>query len=247
MGKETGTVYGISLGPGDPELITVKALTLLKSVDFIYYPGTIGVDGAISSVALDILQPYAFSETRLRVMPVPMSRSREPAESSYAGSYNLIAAECREGKSVAVVSVGDAGFYSTCSAILERADKDGISTLMVPGVPAFIAAGSAAGMPLALQNDKVLVLAQLDDITHLDRCLNEYETVVIMKLSTIKNELVSYLEKRAETFVYAERVGMSGEYITMDIEALRNRRIPYFSLLICSRHSEKSKLYRNNS
>lgn len=237
-----GSIISVSLGPGDPGLITVKALSQLREADLIYYPGTVSASGAVTSVALDILKAYDLDTSKLRGMPVPMSRSRGAAEASYAANYAAMAEDVRAGRRVAVVSVGDGGFYSTASAIIERARRDGLDCSMTPGIPAFIAAGSAAGMPLALQDDSVLVLAQIDEIGELERALASHSTVVVMKLSTVRDELVSFLERYAKPFLYAEKVGMAGEFITMEIDALRSRAIPYFSLLVCSPHCQQSIL-----
>jgi len=146
-----GCIYGVSLGPGDPDLITIKALRLIKTADRVYYPGTVGAGGRVGGVAIGILEAYSIPEDRMSGMLVPMSRHRDAAESCYEENYGRIAADARAGKRVVVVSVGDSGFFSTCTAILERAVCDGIATEMVPGIPAFIAAGSSVGMPLALQ------------------------------------------------------------------------------------------------
>lgn len=242
--EKQGSIVSVSLGPGDPGLITVKALAQLREADVIYYPGTVSASGAVTSVALDILEAYDLDPSKLRGMLVPMSRSRGAAEASYAANYATMAEEVQAGRRVAVVSVGDGGFYSTASAIIERARLDGLDCSMTPGIPAFIAAGSAAGMPLALQSDSVLVLAlaQIDEIGELERALASHSTVVVMKLSTVKNELVGFLERYAKPFLYAEKVGMAGEFLTMEIEALRGRSIPYFSLLVCSPHCRQSTL-----
>ncbi|MCE1274739.1 MAG: precorrin-2 C(20)-methyltransferase [Chlorobiales bacterium] len=241
MNKQ-GSIISVSLGPGDPGLITVRALEQLRKAEVIYYPGTVSASGAVTSVALDILEAFDLDPSKLRGMLVPMSRSREAAEAIYAANYASMVEAVRAGRRVVVVSVGDGGFYSTASAIIERARRDGLECLMTPGIPAFIAAGSAAGMPLALQSDSVLVLAQIDEIGELERALADHSTVVVMKLSTVKKELVGFLERYARPFLYAEKVGMAGEFITMEVDALQDRVIPYFSLLVCSPHCRQSIL-----
>lgn len=237
-----GSIISVSLGPGDPGLITVKALSQLHEADVIYYPGTVSVSGAVTSVALDILDAYDLDPSKLRGILVPMSRSRKAAEASYAANYAAMAEDVRAGHQVAVVSVGDGGFYSTASAIIERARRDGLECSMSPGIPAFIAAGSAAEIPLAVQGESMLVLAQIDEIDELERALASHSAVVVMKLSTVKDKLVDFLERYDKPFLYAEKVGMVGEFITMEIDDLRDRAIPYFSLLVCSPHCRQSTL-----
>jgi len=241
MNKQ-GSIISVSLGPGDPDLITVRALEQLRDAEVIYYPCTVSTSGAVTSVALDILEAYDLDPSKFRRMLVPMSRSRGKSEESYAANYAAMAEDVRSGCRVAVVSVGDGGFYSTASAIIKRARQDGLDCAMTPGIPAFIAAGSAAVIPLALQSESVLVLAQIDEIGELEHALASHSTVVVMKLSTVKNELVGFLECYSKPFLYAEKVGMSGEFITMEIDALRDRAIPYFSLLICSPHCRQPTL-----
>ncbi len=237
-----GSIVSVSLGPGDPELITVRALSQLRAADVIYYPGTRSASGEVNSVALDILRANGLSDERLRGMLVPMSRFRGAAEASYWANYAAIAADVRAGCLVAVVSVGDGGFYSTASAIITRARQDGLPCSMIPGIPAFVAAGAAAVMPLALQDDRVLVLAQVSTISELEEAVGRYSTVVVMKLSTVRDELAAFLERYGKPFLYAEKVGMAGQFITMDVEAVKTRAVPYFSLLVCSPHCRQSTL-----
>jgi len=105
-----GCIYGVSLGPGDPDLITIKALRLIKTADRVYYPGTVGAGGRVGGVAIGILEAYSIPEDRMSGMLVPMSRHRDAAESCYEENYGRIAADARAGKRVVVVSVGDSGF-----------------------------------------------------------------------------------------------------------------------------------------
>lgn len=232
----SGWLYGVSLGPGDPGLLTLKAFETLTEADVIYCPATRGPDGAVTSVACDILRALVLPAEKFRLMAVPMSHRRAAAEASYEESWKAVAADCRAGRKVAVTTVGDAGFYSTLTSILEMARRDGIAFSVVPGVPAFLAAGAAARIPLALRDERVEVVSRIGSDHELDRLLGGGNTVVVMKLSMVRDRLLSWLEKSSAAFVYAEKIGMEGEFVTSDIEELRSRNIPYLSLLICSRH-----------
>lgn len=231
-----GVLYGVSLGPGEPELITLKALRILERSEVICCPGTPDRMGGIGSLALDILRALGLPESRFRVMAVPMFRNPEIAGEKYPEHFSAIAGACREGKTVAVASVGDAGFFSTFTPFMQMAAREGIMCRVVAGVPAFLAAGAAACIPLALHDDRVTVVAMAAGTEELERAVQAGGTVVVMKLSTIRKELVPWLERSGQPFLYAEKVGMPGEFITSDIRQLRRRSIPYFSLLICSRH-----------
>lgn len=229
-----GCLCGVSLGPGDPELVTLKALRFLERADVICCPATVDGRGALQSVAIDILCDLGLPEERFRIMALPMSENRKLAEAEYREHFRQIAADCREGKTVALVSIGDAGFYSTVSAMIRLAENEGIPCSLIPGVPAFIAAAASSCIPVALQDDRVRILAMVKHVDEIERALREGGTVVVMKLSTIREYLVSWLAASGHSFLYAEKVGMEGEFITSDIDALRQRPIPYFSLLVCS-------------
>lgn len=222
----------MSLGPGDPELVTVKAVKVLAQADRIYYPATIDESGEVNSFALEILCKLGVHETKLKSMLLPMAMSRDPVGNSYDAAVVSIMQDLADGLCVAIVCVGDAGFYSTFAHLLERIAAASVEVEMIAGVPAFIAAGASARVPLALRSDRVVVLPCLGDVNELDRYLDRYETVVVMKLSMIRKGLCSYLQKRDKGFVYAEYLGTPREFVTRNLQDLKSRRIPYFALII---------------
>ncbi len=234
--NDTVRLHGVSLGPGDPELVTLGALRVLEQADAVWYPATSADGGGDKSVALDILVSCGLDRRKFRAIGIPMSRNREKAAEAYDRHWKSMREEVRKGRSLAVVTVGDAGFYSTVTPFLQRAAEEGVPFSVVAGVPAFLAAGAAAGIPVASNDESVRVLAMVGGTDEIERALGDGGTVVVMKLSTVRDELVSWLEKSGTAFLYAEKVGMEGEFVTSDIGRLRRRDIPYFSLLICSRH-----------
>ncbi len=228
-------VYGVSLGPGDPDLVTLKALKVLERVDVIYYPGTKTAGGEVNSLALDILQALEIPGSKLKSMFVAMKMPKEETARVYDATASSVLRDVKSGLRVAFVCLGDAGFYSTFGHLLERIDPSSVSFEMIAGVPAFIAAGARAGVSLTLRSDRMIVLPDLDNAYELDGYLDRYETVVVMKLSMIQDSLYTYLEKREAVFVYAEHLGTSREFVSRDLADLRSRSIPYFSLIILFR------------
>jgi len=236
---EHGHLYAVSLGPGDPGLVTLRARRVLEEVDTIWYPATQRPDGGTTSVALEILRDIGLDEQKFRCIELPMSRQRDGASRVYARTWSLLLDELLHGQRVAVVSVGDAGMYSTLTPLIEHASEAGIAYSIVAGVPAFLAAGAAAGVPLVCHSDRLTVLAMAESTDEIERALDEGGTVVVMKLSTLRHELGAWLETTSAEILYAEKVGMEGEFMTSEKEELRNRTIPYFSLLICSRNGSQ--------
>lgn len=226
----------MALGPGDPELITLKGINRLKGADKVYFPGSISQSGQKNSFALDILRNYALASERLHGLYIPMNKNREHASRAYDEAFVHISKDYKAGLDVVICSEGDISFYSTFGYLLERLQAANIAVELVAGVPAFIAAGAASQVPISLQSDKLVVLSQLQSVAELDDYLASFESVVIMKLSTIRHEIVDFLTNAKRPFLYAERIGTPDAFFTSQIERLKTRTIPYFSLLIFSRH-----------
>ena len=231
-----GKIYGLSLGPGDPDLISVKGLRILKSADRIYYPGSIGSSGMEKSFSLKILQHYGLETSRLRGFFVPMNGRREEADPVYGSVYGEIREDYRQGLSVAVVSEGDISFYSTFGYLLEKIRRDDLDLEMVPGPTAFLLAASQYRFPLAWQRDKIAILPRLSSLEDLERHLRDFETVILMKITGFANELKLFLRKTGTSFLYGENLGRPEQFLTGDIRELESREPPYFSLLIFCRH-----------
>lgn len=238
----TGKIHGISLGPGDPDLISVKGLRILKAADRIYYPGSLGSDGARKSFSLKILGHYGLETFRLRGFFVPMNGRREDADPVYDAIYGEMREDYRQGLSVAVVSEGDISFYSTFGYLLEKIRRDDLELEMIPGPTAFLLAASQYRFPLAWQRDRIAILPRLASLADLERSLKDFETVVLLKITGFTDELKSFLRKTATPFLYGENLGRPEQFLTGDIRELEPREPPYFSLLIFGRHLERNLL-----
>lgn len=231
-----GKIYGVALGPGDPDLITLKGLKTLQKADKIYYPGSITPKGAKSSLSLKIMTPLGLDTQKMHGIFIKMSMDRTQTELTYSLSFDQICEDYNNGLQVAIVSEGDIAFYSTFAYLLERIQSQGMDMEMISGIPAFIHAGSAHQFPLALQADKVLVLSQLCNLDELNSYLDQFQTVVIMKLSTVKDEICQFIRDKGRNFFYGEKLGTQQQFITTHINILEQRKIPYFSIMIFNRH-----------
>ncbi|MCU4155662.1 precorrin-2 C(20)-methyltransferase [Carboxylicivirga sp. A043] len=225
-------IYGVALGPGDPELITIKALRILQQADIIYYPSTINSEGTINSMAYRVLGSLEIDQSRLKSFEVPMKYDR----TDVSGIYQRLAQESilksREGQQVAIVSEGDISFYSTFAYLIDDFKKANVSFEMIPGVPAFILGGSLSQQAICMQNDNVLITPAIDGEAHLTDLLLANETVVIMKVSKIKDWIIPFINTGNYAFFYGEYMGTDKEYTCTAIAELLGRSIPYFSILI---------------
>lgn len=234
MNKQ-GKIYGVSLGPGDPLLITVKGLQVLQQVDKIYYPGSLLPDGSTSSYSLQILQHYDLDQNKLHGMFLQMSDNRELAEQTYAATFQHLLADYQAGLHVAFVSEGDISFYSTFAYLLKHIHAHKLALEIISGVPSFILGAAEHQSPLAILNEKIAILPRMKDRDTLSRYLEEFETVVLIKVRSVLSEIHTLIRQTGLHIVYCERLGTAQQYITTDLNDLKEREIPYFSLLILKR------------
>ena len=230
-----GKIYGVAIGPGDPDLITLKALKTLKESDIIFFPGSI-MNGKKKSHSLNILNHYNLDSYKLKGIYLPMNFDRSLVEKEYDNCFNQIVEYYQQGLTISFVSEGDIMFFSTFSYILNKIKETKLNVEIIPGVPAFISAGSIGKFPICLQFDKVLIVPALKDTNKLKKLIVANETVIVMKLSTLKNDIVNFLKEEKPNFFYGENLGTEKEFTTTEVEKLINRKIPYFSILILNKY-----------
>lgn len=228
----SGKVFGVALGPGDPELITVKALNYLKKSEKIYYPTTQTSKGNQDSFSLVILKQLDVEESKFIPITVPMSKDRSHAVKAYADLFLKVQKDVEEGKQVSVVSEGDISFFSTFSYLLEDFKNSNIDFEMIPGVPAFILGGSQGQLPLCTQNDKLLVVPDLENEEELKSLLQQNQTVVLMKISKVRDWIKDFIKDGKLQFFYGEYLGTEKQFSCTEMESLKDRKIPYFAILI---------------
>jgi precorrin-2/cobalt-factor-2 C20-methyltransferase len=225
-------IYGISLGPGDPELITVKGLQILKDSDLIFYPGSLFKDGRKDSYVRSMLDHYGLEQDKLQGFFLNMGQDRATAEATYQETAGQILKACREGRKISIVCEGDLSFYASFSYLLNKLQSEAINIELVPGVNSFSLAAAKHQIPLCLQQEKLSVMPLVKDITEIEYALKTADTVILMKIRLGWKELYPRLLTRHWQYYYCERLGTAEEYITTDIAELQQREIPYFSLLI---------------
>lgn len=224
----TGNISGVSLGPGEPELITLKALKVLQEADVIYCPGT-----QAKSRARDILEALPIKMDRVRLFHVPMSKDRTLANQAYDAICAEIADLVTMGKNVAITAEGDSGFYSSVNYMFDKLACMGLPICTIAGVPAFIAAGAISGLHIVKQEEKLVVLPGIVTAKELATLLTDGHVVVIMKLSQCTEEIHRFMQENCRhEFHYYENVGTINELHSTNYEDILQKDYPYFSLMI---------------
>ena len=233
----SGTLYGLGVGPGDPELLTLKALRILKAVPVVAYPAP----DTGTSFARAIVEPHLPGGQEEIAIVVPMRTDRFPAKAIYDDAAGRIGERLAAGNDVAVLCEGDPFFYGSFMYLFERlATRFPIE--IVPGVSSVMAASAAIARPLAARNDVLTVIpGPLDDAALAAR-LEACEAFAIMKLGRHFARVKALLERLglADRAVYAERVSLPEERVLPLADAPGEGRAdaPYFSMILGYRGSE---------
>jgi precorrin-2/cobalt-factor-2 C20-methyltransferase len=225
-----GTLYGLGVGPGDPELLTLKALRILCAAPVLAYPAPIDGDSMARAIAAPHL-PGGQIEIAIRM---PLDAARFPAEEVYAAAAQDIAVHLEAGRDVAALCEGDPFFYGSFMYLFARlADVHHVE--VVPGVSSPMACAAALGMPLAARNDVLSILPAplAEDLlkARLEAC--DAAAIVkvgrhIAKVRRVLQELG--IDSRAR---YIERASLAAERILPLSKAADPA--PYFSMILVHR------------
>ena len=217
----------LSLGPGDPDLLTVKAVKTLKAADVIMVPAT-----GSRSRAADIIREWC-DKSRLTVYELPMLKDRQAVSAVYDRIYADCVSLYHKGRRVVVAVEGDVSIYASIHYVMDRLQAAGIPTEQSPGIPSFIAAAAEAGLSLVSQQQQLTILPGDADAKMLHQLLSSNHVVVVMKLSQCQEAVKDFLRRNPQTTChYFENVGTPEAYHTTLSDEILSRHIPYFSLCI---------------
>lgn len=230
----TGTLHLVGVGPGDPELLTLKAIRCLAAVPVIAYPST--GDGA--ALARDIARPHLNPAAHLLPVTIPMAVERAPAQATYDAAAAEILFHLRSGADVAWLCEGDPLFYGSAMYLVARVAGHA-PVHVIPGVTSLTAAAAAVGRPLAARNETLKVLpAPLDDAT-LRAELAAAPAVAIIKVGRHFDRVRALLVEsgHAEAAIVVEHATTGRQRITPLLTFGAEER-PYFSTILCYRGAE---------
>ncbi|MBG0790417.1 MAG: precorrin-2 C(20)-methyltransferase [Desulfovibrionaceae bacterium] len=235
---EKGTLYGIGVGPGDPELITLKAIRALGTVDVIFAAASTKND---YSTAYSIARPHLREGVEVIRLGFPMTKDPEELEKAWQANAKIVAAELDKGRDAAFLTLGDPLTYSTYG-YLQRTllDLDPDTRLRaVPGITSFHAAAARIGFVLAESRQSVLITSGVTDMEKLEAQLDVADNAVILKAYKNFEEIRDTLTRLRldDKTVLVSRLGMDGESILTDIKDAPERP-HYFSLALVKKNEE---------
>ena len=231
-----GRLYGVGLGPGDPELITLKGARLIASADVIAYHSGVGKSSIARKIAAHFF-PANVVEEDLRY---PVTTGTTDHAGGYAGAMADFYEECaarlaihlEAGKTVVIIAEGDPLFYGSYMYMHDRL-SDRFPTEVVPGVTSIAAATAAVASPLVRQTDVLTILPGTLPEPELARRLADTNGAIIMKLGRTFPAVRSALEQagRLDDALYVERASMDEER-WLPVRDVDPASVPYFSIIV---------------
>lgn len=228
-----GTLYGLGVGPGDPELITVKAFRMLKESPVIAYPKK---RKGSKSYAHQIIDVYVNpNEKEMVGLVFPMTKDPVILEREWINTVEIVWEKLREGKDVAFVTEGDPLLYSTFIHMMKLMKEIHPEVIIrtVPGISSINGAASRLGLPLAEGDDHVAIIPARDDYQAMKKVLVENDCVVFIKVAKVMDLMLKVL-RELDLLDKASVVTKvtSKEEIIWDIRELDHAELEYLTLMV---------------
>lgn len=230
--KANGKLIGVGVGPGDPELMTLKAWRLISKAKVLSFLVNDEGHSQAKQIAVDAINEKAL------VIPLlmPMLKDRTLANQAYDEGALAIKAKLEAGEDVMFLCEGDPLFFGSFAYLLERLEAD-FCCEVVPGISSPHAAAAAMPRPLTRQKDSYAVISGRHTDEQLKAALLNHDSVVIIKAGQSRQRIVKALHEtnRGQDASYLEYIGRDNEFIEHDITRLADTKGPYFSLFVVAK------------
>ncbi|USG64531.1 precorrin-2 C(20)-methyltransferase [Brevibacillus ruminantium] len=230
-----GTLYGIGVGPGDPELITVKAFRLLQQSPVVAYPKKrMGSKSYAHQICELYVKPAPDKE--MLGLVFPMTKDKEILEREWNNTADLVWERLREGKDVAFVTEGDPLFYSTFIHMLRIMNEKypEVPVVTVPGISSFLGAAARLNLPLADGDEQIGIIPATEDREAMRKALWEHDCVIFLKVAKVLPMIIGLLAEMdlVDKAAVATKVTSAEEMIWTNVRELERAELGYLTLMV---------------
>ncbi|WHZ21697.1 MAG: Cobalt-precorrin-2 C(20)-methyltransferase [Nitrospira sp.] len=240
-----GALYGVGVGPGAPDLITLRALNVMRRAQVLALPRSSDYG---ASKAWEIVKPVlgeAPGQERL-FLTFPMNKDPQLLRPAWDKAFAAIGQRLERGMDVAFATEGDPSLFSTFIYLKQEAPIrwPGISIEVVPGVSSIMAVPAVTGVPLADGQERIAIVPGTYGIEDLEELLLKFDTVVLMKLGGEMPHIIEVLDQTGllDRAVYVSKATMGEQRIVRDLRKVRVERGDCFAMVIVSRKERSGVL-----
>ncbi len=229
-----GTLYGIGVGPGDPELLTLKAVRILKEVSHVFTAASSKND---YSVAFDIVRDHLHADTPVDKLNFPMTFNPESLENAWRDNCRKVVQVLEEGKDAAFLTIGDPLTFSTFIYLMRkiRHRLPNAPITVVPGITSFQAAAASANVPLAEGEETITIISGAKGGERFREAVHASENLVLMKTYKHFQDILGEIKDAGleKNCCFVSRCGQNGQMVETDFDKLQGMEQPhYLSLMI---------------
>jgi precorrin-2/cobalt-factor-2 C20-methyltransferase len=230
-----GVLYGIGVGPGDPDLMTLKGARVLERCRHVFVPKARSENG---SIALAIANRHLRADSRIYELVFPMSADSGELSRHWAEAALSVADVIGMGEDACFLTLGDPLLYSTYIYLVRslREQLAGLDVVTIPGITAFSAAAALAEFPIGEGRQRVVILPASDDLDAIGEALAGGGTVILMKVGRRLGRVLDFIEQAGflNRAVYVARAGLEGQQVEVDLRKLRHQEqeADYLSILL---------------
>lgn len=239
------TLYGVGVGPGDPLLLTLKAVKLIQQAPVVCYLAAESGQAQAKHIAREAFAMRSEEQAEKQqhiVITMPMSLDRTAANQAYDQGAKAIYSQLAEGNDVVFLCEGDPLFFGSFSYLLQRLAEH-VTVEIVPGISSVHAAASALQLPLTLQKESFAVISGRHTDEQIRQALINHDSLVIMKAGAARPRILALLAdtQRTEEANYLEYISRDNQLIQQNVDQLAAEAGPYFSLFVVTRHRETDR------
>ena len=240
-----GTLYGVGVGPGAPDLLTLRAVDVLKKAQVLAMPRSSDYG---ASMAWKIVKPVIGEiEGQERLfLTFPMNKDPERLQPAWDKAFQAIGERLEKGLSVAFATEGDPSLYSTFIYLQREAPKrwPGIEIIVVPGVSSIAAVPSVTGVPLADGQERIAIIPANYGVDDLPALLASFDTTILMKIGSEMPNILAVLEREnlAGKTIYVSRATMPEQKIVRDVSQLSAEYGDCFAMAIVAKKERNGVL-----
>lgn len=231
-----GKLYGAGVGPGDPELLTLKALRIMKECDMIAVPG----EAPRLSVAYNIAKgayPQIDDKEVIGIW-MPMTKDKAVLEEAHKKGVELLEKYLDEGRTVAFLTLGDPAIYSTYMYLHKQIAAHGYEAEIISGIPSFCAAAARLNIGLSEKDEQIHIIPASYQV---EEAMNLKGTKILMKAGRNMPNVKGYIRKSHAAAVMVENCGMDNECVYYDVEDIPDQAGYYSLLIVKEQRGEEAK------